>query len=75
MFVLNWLFNLHLSLFSALFLVFPVSTRLIRHSIANGQAFCLVYAIDDIDSYITVKKCFEEIKELRTDFQVSIRGI
>ncbi|XP_013780120.1 GTP-binding protein Di-Ras2-like [Limulus polyphemus] len=45
---------------------FPAMRRL---SIANAQAFLLVYTIDSKTSFETLKKCFEEIREQRTDFQ------
>ncbi|XP_013794203.1 GTP-binding protein Di-Ras2-like [Limulus polyphemus] len=45
---------------------FPAMRRL---SIANAQAFLLVYTIDSKTSFETLKKCFEEIREQRKDFQ------
>ncbi|XP_054159333.1 ras-related protein Rap-1b-like [Oppia nitens] len=45
---------------------FPAMRRL---SIANAQAFMLVYSIDKSSTFDIIKTCFEEIKEVRTDFQ------
>ncbi|OQR77837.1 GTP-binding protein Rhes-like, partial [Tropilaelaps mercedesae] len=45
---------------------FPAMRRL---SIANGQAFLLVYAIDDPNSFNMLKQCFEEIREGKPDYQ------
>ncbi|KAH9390420.1 hypothetical protein TYRP_023072 [Tyrophagus putrescentiae] len=45
---------------------FPAMRRL---SIANANAFLLVYSIDSPVSFEVVKQCFEEIKEIRSDFQ------
>ncbi|XP_022673113.1 GTP-binding protein Rhes-like isoform X2 [Varroa jacobsoni] len=45
---------------------FPAMRRL---SIANGQAFLLVYAIDDPNSFDMLKQCFEEIREGKPDYQ------
>lgn len=45
---------------------FPAMRRL---SIANANAFLLVYSIDSLISFEIIKQCFEEIKEIRTDFQ------
>lgn len=47
-------------------LEFPAMRRL---SIATAHAFLLVYAIDDVSSFETVKGCFQEIQEQRQDFQ------
>ncbi|CAL8129941.1 unnamed protein product [Orchesella dallaii] len=47
-------------------LQFPAMRRL---SIATAHAFLLVYAIDDVSSFETVKGCFQEIREQRADFQ------
>ncbi|CAL8128203.1 unnamed protein product [Orchesella dallaii] len=47
-------------------LQFPAMRRL---SIATAHAFLLVYAIDDVSSFETVKGCFKEIQEQRADFQ------
>lgn len=49
---------------------FPAMRRL---SIANAQAFMIVYAIDDPVSFTIAQNCFEEIREVRQDFQVSWR--
>jgi len=48
---------------------FPAMRRL---SIANAQAFLLVYGIDDPVSFSIVQNCFEEIREVRADYQVSV---
>lgn len=46
---------------------FPAMRRL---SIANSQAFLLVYAIDDPNSFDMLKQSFEEIREGKPDYQV-----
>ena len=43
-----------------------------RLSIASAHAFLLVYSITDTLSFTTVKERFEEIREQRADFQVSL---
>ncbi|XP_028966920.1 GTP-binding protein Rhes [Galendromus occidentalis] len=45
---------------------FPAMRRL---SIANGQAFLLVYAIDDPNSFDMLKQSFEEIREGKPEYQ------
>ncbi|XP_012274234.1 GTP-binding protein Di-Ras2 [Orussus abietinus] len=47
-------------------LQFPAMRRL---SIATAHAFLLVYAITSQPSFDEVKRCFEEIREQRPDFQ------
>lgn len=46
---------------------FPAMRRL---SIATAHAFMLVYASTSAPSFLSVKKCFEEIREQRADYQV-----
>ena len=43
-----------------------------RLSIASAHAFLLVYSVTDPLSFVTVKHRFEEIREQRADFQVSL---
>ncbi|XP_031641013.1 GTP-binding protein Di-Ras2 [Contarinia nasturtii] len=45
---------------------FPAMRRL---SIATAHAFMLVYASTSASSFLSVKKCFEEIREQRADYQ------
>ena len=46
------------------------SNSLFRLSIASAHAFLLVYSVTNPMSFLTVKQRFEEIRELRSDFQV-----
>lgn len=48
---------------------FPAMRRL---SIATAHAFMLVYASTSASSFECVKQCFEEIREQRADYQVSL---
>ncbi|KAL0117984.1 hypothetical protein PUN28_008987 [Cardiocondyla obscurior] len=47
-------------------LQFPAMRRL---SIATAHAFLLVYATSSLPSFECVKRCFEEVREQRLDFQ------
>lgn len=47
---------------------FPAMRRL---SIATAHAFLLVYTTTAASSFLSVKNCFEEIREQRTDYQVN----
>lgn len=49
-------------------LQFPAMRRL---SIATAHAFLLVYATTSLPSFECIKRCFEEVREQRPDFQVS----
>lgn len=42
-----------------------------RLSIATAHAFLLVYATTSLPSFECIKRCFEEVREQRPDFQVS----
>lgn len=48
-------------------LQFPAMRRL---SIATAHAFLLVYATTSLPSFECVKRCFEEVREQRPDYQV-----
>jgi len=50
-------------------LQFPAMRRL---SIATAHAFLLVYATSSLPSFECVKRCFEEVREQRPDFQVRL---
>lgn len=50
-------------------LQFPAMRRL---SIATAHAFLLVYASSSLPSFECVKRCFEEVREQRPDFQVRL---
>lgn len=43
-----------------------------RLSIANANGFILVYAATSASSFACIKQCFEEIREQRNDYQVSV---
>lgn len=45
-----------------------------RLSIATAHAFLLVYSTCSLASFECVKRCFEEVREQRADFQVNIRA-
>lgn len=45
---------------------FPAMRRL---CIANAYAFLVVYAVNQIQSFETVRQCIEEIKEQRSDYE------
>lgn len=46
---------------------FPAMRRL---SIATAHAFLLVYATTSGPSFLSIKNCFNEIREQRSDYQV-----
>lgn len=48
---------------------FPAMRRL---SITTANAFLIVYAVDDLNSYEVLKMCVSEIRDIRADFQVNI---
>lgn len=48
---------------------FPAMRRL---SIATAHAFLLVYSTTSGPSFSSIKKCFEEIREQRADYQVRL---
>lgn len=50
-------------------LQFPAMRRL---SIATAHAFLMVYATTSLPSFECVKRCFEEVREQRPDFQVLV---
>lgn len=52
-------------------LQFPAMRRL---SIATAHAFLLVYATTSLPSFECIKQCFEEVREQRPDFQVSLKN-
>ena len=45
---------------------FPAMRRL---SIATAHAFLLVYAVTSAASFDGIKRCFEEVREQRADYQ------
>lgn len=48
---------------------FPAMRRL---SIATAHAFLLVYATTSGPSFLSIKKCMEELREQRADYQVRL---